>query len=319
MDNVFIINPAAGQGDKVKWLSGEIDRVSSMTGQSCRVEYTRAVGTGEIQARQLAEKLNGVEARFFACGGDGTLNEVANGIYGFVNIELGCVPIGTGNDYIRNFGSRDIFMDIAAQINGTSKTVDLIRYRGKINDVEKDRYCINMVNIGFDSNIVECAGRMKKKPLVAGTGAYLLAVVDILAKKKGVMLKIENGDGEVLADGQLLLCAIAKGMYCGGGFKGVPHAFVDDGLMAINVVRDMNRRKIMGFLPKYRNGTHVNARGADEIIIMKKTDKLTVTPLEDDCIISFDGEIEFGNGPIVFTSEPKAVRFIIPEKEVEAK
>ena len=72
MDNVFIINPAAGQGDKVKWLSGEIDRVSSMTGRSCRVEYTRAVGTGEIQARQLAEKLNGLEARFFACGGDGT-------------------------------------------------------------------------------------------------------------------------------------------------------------------------------------------------------------------------------------------------------
>ena len=110
MKNVFIINPAAGQGDKVKWLTDEIQHIASETGQSCIVEYTRAVGTGETQAKNLAESLNGEDARFYACGGDGTLNEVANGIIGFGNISLGCVPIGTGNDYVRNFGGKNVFM-----------------------------------------------------------------------------------------------------------------------------------------------------------------------------------------------------------------
>ena len=80
--------------------------------------------------------------RFYACGGDGTLGEVVNGAAGQVNAEVGLIPIGTGNDFVRNFADAGDFFDIEAQVMGEARAIDLIKCN--------DRYGINVVNVGFD-------------------------------------------------------------------------------------------------------------------------------------------------------------------------
>lgn len=214
MKTYFFINPAAGQGKGTERLAEEIRKAASDLQTECEIYFTEGVYDGQKRARKIAEELNGEAARFYACGGDGTLNEIINGAYGFENIETGCIPIGTGNDTVRCFSEAGDFRSVRAQLSGKSVPVDLIRYTGMIEGRKQTRYCINMFNVGFDCNVVELAGRLKKKPLISGSFAYLLAILGMFIKKEGIRLKLTE-DEEVLADGEVLLCAVAGGNYCG--------------------------------------------------------------------------------------------------------
>ena len=201
MKNYFFVNPAAGQGRGTEKLVERIEEISKRLGETSFIYHTKDIGDGEIKARETAAALNGEPARFYACGGDGTLNEIINGIIGFSNVSAGCIPTGTGNDMIRNFPGAGDFSDIEAQLRGTLHRIDLIRYAGVISGVFKERYCANMFNIGFDCNVVELAGRLKKKPLISGSVAYLLAVAGMFIRKKGIALKLTEGE-EILLDGE---------------------------------------------------------------------------------------------------------------------
>ena len=209
MKTYFFINPAAGQGKGTEQLAEEIRKAASDLQTECEIYFTEGVYDGQKRARRIAEELNGEAARFYACGGDGTLNEIINGAYGFENIETGCIPIGTGNDTVRYFSEAGDFRSVRAQLSGESVPVDLIRYTGMIEGRKQTRYCINMFNVGFDCNVVELAGRLKKKPLISGSFAYLLAILGMFIKKEGIRLKLTE-DEEVLADGEVLLCAVAR-------------------------------------------------------------------------------------------------------------
>ena len=83
----------------------------------------------------------------------------------------------------------------------------------------QQRYCANMFNIGFDCNVVELAGRLKKKPLISGSVAYLLAVAGMFIRKKGISLRLtdETAETERILDGEVLLCSVANGSYCAAG------------------------------------------------------------------------------------------------------
>ena len=120
--------------------------------------------------------------RFYACGGDGTMNEVANGAYGQQNVEIAMVPAGTGNDFPRNFTNYKYFEDIERQILGSAKWVDLIRYEAAPADELTGlivRYGINMFNIGLDCNVADKVIDIKKYPFIPGPLAYGLGVTII--------------------------------------------------------------------------------------------------------------------------------------------
>ena len=105
MRTVFIVNPKAGKGRGREKFIKEIEAASKKTGVAVEVYSTRAVGDGEALAAQLAREAEarGEETRIIACGGDGTLNEVLNGAMRHDHVAIGVVPIGTGNDFCRNF------------------------------------------------------------------------------------------------------------------------------------------------------------------------------------------------------------------------
>lgn len=322
MKHLFIINPAAGRGEARK-LCADIDAVCFAAGLDYVIHETTGAREGEAYVRACCEEYAAEETvgqsdktsetaalRFYACGGDGTLNEVVNGAAEFDFTEVACIPTGTGNDFIRNF-PEGRFDDLAAQIRGEARLCDLIRYEGICDGIGTARYCVNMFNIGFDSNVVDLTARMKQKPLMNGPLAYLASVAFMLIRKRGAELRVEYPDGFV-HDGKLLLIAMANGAFCGGGVKGVPRATTDDGVFDVSLVRDVSRRTFVTLFPKYMKGTHLSEPRLSDVIRYTREKSLEITPRAGTMKLCVDGEIVEA-GPVRFSICQKAFRFVVPE------
>lgn len=313
MRNIFVINPMAGKRGSASQIKKQIMRISDKLLIPVEVYETQWAGDGEVFVRQSCRKRKTREViRFYACGGDGLLNEVANGAFGYENVQVGCIPLGTGNDYVRNYGSPGSFLDIEAQLKGAAVDTDLIQYKEEREGGDLTcRYCINMFNIGFDCNVVDQTSRAKHWPLVKGSFAYLLSVAIILIKKKGADLRVCYEDGSFF-DGRLLLIAVANGCYCGGGVKGIPLSDLDDGLMDVSLIKDVPRRTFIRLFPKYAKGTHLQDKKAEAIIDYRKCKSITIIPNGKKMRLCIDGEIKDA-GKVTFKIVPKALRFIIPK------
>ena len=127
MHHYFIINPAAGQGKAAK-LVPAIREYMEGEGLPFTIYQTQGVGDAMAYVRYMAKK---GPARFYACGGDGTLNEVVNGLKKFPECEVALIPAGTGNDFLRNFTNMENFQDIAAQVAGKAVAIDVLQVNGR--------------------------------------------------------------------------------------------------------------------------------------------------------------------------------------------
>lgn len=284
MKTVFIINPCAGKG-KAENL---IDRINSLSDADIDIYITQSVGDA---TRYVAEycRDNGA-ARFIACGGDGTLSEILNGIMNFPDAEVGVIPVGSGNDFCRNFGNDCSFDDVYAQVYGDTVKCDAIKYTAETESGTVTGYCANMFNIGFDCNVADLASRIKTRPFVSGSMAYLVSVFYNLIKKRGANLKIII-DAEEKHCGRLLLTSIANGCFCGGGIKSNPEASVMDGRINVNIIRDVSRLKFIFLFPSYANGTYMKRKNIDKVIMSANCRELEVIPLDGNMRICIDGEI----------------------------
>jgi len=250
--------------------------------------------------------------RFYACGGDGTLNEVVNGIYGFENTEAACIPAGSGNDFIRNFGIADVdFLDVDKQLSGRAVPVDLIRYHDCL-DHSAARYAVNMFNIGFDCNVVAKMAEIKKYPFIEGSAAYFLSILIMLIKKEGANLTVEFDDG-TSHSGFVLLTAVGNGAFCGGGLKGVPYADVNDGSFDVCIVKNVSRRLFISLFKKYSSGAHMEDKRTKDIIIYRKCKSIRIGSVKNSWNLCVDGEIEMA-GKVKFEIVPNAIRFSLPSK-----
>lgn len=312
MRNYFIINPAAGQGKGINKLRKEIEQVSHDLGLESSIYITKSIHDGERQARYTAEKLEGEKARFIVCGGDGTVNEVVNGCFGFDNISVGVMPIGTGNDWVRNFPEADDFMSAKAQLLGQARDVDLIKYSGIIDGKHQERYCVNMFNIGFDCNTVAAAAELKKKPFIAGSMAYMLGIISEFIKKDTIGIKLVC-DGETILEDDVLLCSISNGSYCGGGVHTMPQASIDDGLFDLSTIRNVSRREFLKLFPSYKAGTHLQIPGIEDVIKVSKHKSLTLIPKNGTFLLCADGEITTAE-TVDFEIVPRALKFNVPAK-----
>ena len=317
MKYYFIVNPVAGTGKEVDNFVGEVHTTLSKQELPYEIITTEKKKGALSIARRIAEELNGEEAWIFACGGDGTINEVVNGVYGFENIAVGAVPLGTGNDLVRNFPEAGNFRRVRSQINGKVQPIDLIRYKGFVDGEETTQYCVNMINIGFDCNVVETTNRLKQKPLIAGSFAYLLAVFGNFVKKKGISLRItEYGknslDSVVSRDGEMLLCAVCNGSYCGGGIKSAPMSIVDDGEFELNIINDVSRMRFLELFPKFKQGEHMEIPGIEKEIEVRPCKDVRLESYDKyQFFICVDGEIKETTG-IRVTIVEKGLNFIVP-------
>ncbi len=309
MKTIFIINPKSGQCSGVERLIRSIKAETLRQEAEAQIYLTKCAGDAKTFVSDYCRKFGG--ARFVACGGDGTLNEVLNGAVDCPDAEIGVIPMGTGNDFCRNFGAGKAFNDVAAQLSGDVVLCDAIRYRTEMDDRKETGYCVNMCNIGFDCHVADDAATLKKKPMISGSLAYLVSIFVNLVKKRGANLQIEL-DGEVKHCGPLLLTSVANGSYCGGGIKSNPLASVCDGKMNVNIIKDVSRLQFVKLLPYYMKGTFLDCKGIDQIISSVSCKKVCIKPLDGKLRLCNDGDI-IEAGIITFEIVPQAFRFVVPQ------
>ena len=177
------------------------------------------------------------------------MNEIANALACKKNAELAVVPIGTGNDFIRVFTHMENFSDLDKIVEGKPMLMDMIKFG--------DKYSLNILNIGFDCDVVKRVEEIKRASWVPNGMAYSIAVTQVLTKGYGQTFKVTTDDGQVF-DGEHLLVAFANAQYYGGGYRPAPTALVNDGYMEMCLVDKVSRPTFMKLLPKYKAGTHLS-------------------------------------------------------------
>ncbi|MBQ2718914.1 MAG: YegS/Rv2252/BmrU family lipid kinase [Clostridia bacterium] len=299
MKHHFIINPAAGKGTFIRSLTERIHKAANAAGIDYVIYQTTA--PGDAQAYVAATVAADVAChRFYACGGDGTLCEVVNGAPVCPRAEFAAVPIGTGNDFCRNFSDRAAFLDMERQIKGAAIPIDLIKYN--------DRYCVNMLNVGFDCHVVERTVKFKKSKLIPSSMAYTTGVVATLLHKMHTKMHIELSDGEVI-DRPLLLMSIANGQFYGGGYHSNPRAVLNDGLFDLNIIEKVSRGTFLSLIGSYKAGTHLVT--AAKYITYRQATAVTLH-FDEETAICADGELETATDLSV-SLVPSAAAFVLPQ------
>ena len=274
MHHIFIINPHAGKKKSTQLLEQKIRAL----GVSHEIIYTKRPGDARRVARMAVE--TGEEVRLYACGGDGTLNEVVNGAAGFSSAAVTNVPIGTGNDFLKIFGkdARQRFLDLPALAAGPQTAMDLIDCNGHLG--------IDIVCTGVDARIAEGKDRYNALPLVGGIGAYILsAVANVLMKGVGEPAAVDCGD--LHYEGGITLVCVCSGRYYGGGFMPVGDNMPDDGQLEVLVVRKVSRLTFFRLIKDYGDGKY---RNYPDIIWYRRENYVTVRG-ERELTAVVDGEV----------------------------
>lgn len=268
----LILNSYAGK----KRLDKEIDTIKKTLFDQ-KLDFDLAFTQKPKDGIYLAKKA--VEKGFnliVAVGGDGTINEVVNGIIGFEEAILGVIPIGSGNDFAWMLGvcPKDIEKACKTLCHGTVKKLDV----GMVND----RYFINGLGIGFDAQVAR--ERLKYKGILGGVSLYLYAVIKTLFKYKSTQSNIKLDDKTININS--LLIAIGGGKRCGGRFLLTPEAMLDDGLFDVCIIQQMGKLKALCSLPKTLKGTHTTMHEVN----MYRAKQINVS-LPVPLIAHVDGEI----------------------------
>ena len=274
MKHVFIINPTAGKKRSTKAL---VDSIQDLD-LPYEIVFTEGPGDARRAAREAAEF--GGEVRIYACGGDGTLNEVVNGAAGFDSAAVTNVPAGTGNDFLKIFGKENKarFSDLKALSEGPQAAMDLIDCNGRLG--------IDIVCTGLDARVAVDKDKYNSFPLVSGIGAYAIsAVANVLFKSIAVPTVVDCGD--LHFDGETTLICVCNGRHYGGGFMPVGDNMPDDGLLEVLVVRKVSRLTFFQLAAKYGSGKY---RDYPELIWYRQGCGVTVRGPQE-LVAVVDGEL----------------------------
>lgn len=313
MRHLFIINPSAGSGRALK-LQVQAEQTMKKVGLEACFARTRGPGHAEELVRAFAESTSPEEGlRIYACGGDGTLNEVVNGIHGYYWAEIACLPCGSGNDFARLFSpSIKKMLDVERQLKGRVRELTFLNYKLSGDKLRQDgvRSAVNIINTGFDSKTVKKMEELKASFRRSGPWTYLLAVFINLLEKQGADLKIFR-DGIEVHDGKVLLMAAGKGRYYGGGVKALPCSDLDTDLIDNVFIRDLSRLGIINFYSKYKAGSYIEVDRPD-LYSYARSKRIGFESNVEDFVLAIDGELFEAGRAEIWTSREK-LRFIVPQ------
>ena len=312
MKHVFVVNPCAGVRDGSGELAIKIHDIL----KEAEVYTTVAPRDATRFVRQWLAGHAGEEVRFYACGGDGTLNEVVSGVMegerleekgeGCAGasprcVEVACYPCGSGDDFVRYWQGRD-FRDIAALVGGEAVPVDVMSLG--------DRYCVNTLNYGFEAAVCHHMAAVRRVPLLGGGVAYTTGIVACLATGRRNRCRV-TVDGEVWLDGEVLLLSVANGQYAGGGYHCAPRAVNDDGLLEVMAVTPMSVARFAKLIKYYKNGELLDREELRTLVSYRRGSRVVIDPLRDSYVAT-DGEIVPGRR---FEAEclHRAINFVIPK------
>ena len=246
MKHLFIINPAAGSRNQTEDYRKKIADVCESRGLDYAIRVSGAPGRCCKIAREAAE--SGEDYRIYACGGDGTLNEVVNGAAGFPNVAVTVFSSGSGNDFARMFSEPTAFRDLERLLDADEVQMDLIKCN--------DDYSLNICSVGLDARIGHDVANYKRLPLLSGFRAYAVSTVVNVVKGIHEHYVVEV-DGERI-DGRFTLICACNGKYYGGGFCPVPTANPTDGKLEVLLIRDVSRLKVAQVVGAYKNGKYAD-------------------------------------------------------------
>ncbi len=308
---IIIVNPKSAGGQ----TSNSWARIASDLSESFgvfNVAFTESAGDGERLAHKFAE-----EGRKFiiACGGDGTINEVANGILtSGKDVELGILPSGTGGDFRRSLDLPTSTNDAGKVLrNGVTKRIDVgkVTFLNHQNE-QISRFFMNVTSFGLSATVVEnvkTTARLDWMPkgILKGKLSFALAGLQGLTKSGAtkVIIKIDkNREREI----ETLNFCIANGKFFGGGMKIAPDALIDDGSFDVVNIGDITKLRVLRHGYKLYNGTHTNLSEVGHTLARR----IEASPAGNEEIhLEIDGELP-GKLPATFEIIPNALRIRVP-------
>ena len=244
-----IVNPAAGGGRSAKVAGLQLARLKE---KGLRVDAIASMAPGH--ASQLArEAYEQGYRRFLAAGGDGTAHEIINGIFTregrTERIELGYIPMGTGNSFLRDFTENFREGPIEALLTGRTRRVDLIRLRHATGEI----YSLNLLSMGFTADVATLTNRVFKP---FGHLGYLFGVFVRVAQLKRRPFKLRCDDDPTWDERRCLFLAFNNTKYTGGTMLIAPDADPSDGFIEFVRWGPIGRLGLLGMLPRLYSGTH---------------------------------------------------------------
>jgi diacylglycerol kinase (ATP) len=277
----FIVNPEAGRGHGRKLVEPLQNELNARG-----IDYELLLTTRGGQAMEFAR--NGSGPVVVAVGGDGTLNEVVNGLNDR-HRAIGIIPAGSGNDFIKSLRyPRALSSALDIILSGKVRKVDAgvitctstSRATGTVET--HDRVFINGVGVGFDAAV---AARMRTIKHLSGTAVYVMAVLQTLGKFKAPTFRMAVDGVERVSTN--LLIAIGNGRCAGGSFYLTPEAVIDDGALDICVIKDVSVTKILRVMPFVMVGRHGKIK---EVSFLKARDEILIDS-NDPYFVHADGEV----------------------------
>ena len=298
MKHIFIINPAAGPCDRTVQIKNAVEQVFTARGLTYEILVSQRPGGCTELAKKACE--SGEEVRLYACGGDGTLNEVVNGAAGHENAAVTHYPVGSGNDFIKMFDAPAAFRDLERLPDAEEAVFDLIECR----DESGVRYAVNICSVGLDARIGTEISGYRRLPLVNGKSAYLLSTAVNVVKGIHRPYEIELC-GKVITGRQTLIC-VCNGRWYGGSFNPVPDAEPDDGKLDVLVVKPVSRLKVAQVVGQYQKGRYADY---PDLISHYRTDTIRIRCEES--AAQLDGEAHY-SADMTFSVAPCKLRFFYP-------
>lgn len=298
-DWLAIVNPAAGRGKAARAVPA-LEAAMRSVGLSVRANPTEGRGHATRLAR---EYVAAGYRKFIAVGGDGTVNEIANGLLanGAVpahELTLGALPVGTGNDWARTHSIPKRVED-AVGLLASGRTVlhDAGVATCSAGSETTRRYFVNMAGVGIDAHILARLGEGK-----GGAWSYLVALLSGLGSFRPPSLDV-TGPGFQFR-GPTLVVFAGPGRYCGGGLQIAPDATVDDGQLHVTLVKRMSGWRVVGNLPRLFNGTVAQSPH----VVSARVTALDIAS-DSRVGVEVDGEV-IGAAPARFEIIPRAIRVV---------
>lgn len=280
MRHILIINPNAGRKNSTTDLLAAAKGLRQRHGLDCACILTQRPGHALETCRSIAAACGAV--RFYACGGDGTVNEVANAIAGLPNAAMTCVPTGTGNDFLKNFGPELAlrFLDIEQLWNGPTLPLDAIDCNGRL--------ALTIACAGFDARVARDVHTFGNSRLLPGRSSYIASLsVNFLLRPLCQRWRLYL-DGEEQTEKEYVLVAACNGRYYGGGFLPVPEARMDDGVLHTMIVTRTSRGEFLRFVGPYSSGDYHKAPGIARVVTAQE---VRIEGVDADIVTCLDGEV----------------------------
>jgi diacylglycerol kinase (ATP) len=297
---VFLVNPASAGGSTGKRWPELAHRAATLG-----LEGDALVSEGPGGLTSLArEAIAGGAERLVVVGGDGSVNEVVNGLAGASGVELAVIPRGTGRDFVRTYGiPRDLEQAVEVALTGEIRTVDLglVTFRTWAGEEERSHFA-NVASAGISGAIAQRANETTKA--LGGKLSYYWSTLAVFVRWQTGEMRV-TVDGETRAQ-KIIDVLVANGRYLAGGMMMLPEAEPDDGVFDVLVIGDVTKRDLAFTLPKAYRGKHLPHPRLEVL-----RGRVVTVDADEPLPIELDGE-QPGTTPARFEVVPGALHLRVP-------